>query len=91
MYQLFKLATKAQVDKLEEVIQKPSEVEPSLPDSDFEPNSTSFAQNVSERGKGNMFNSVGGPPTNKFGNEFHAAGNQDFGIDFIEPLDEDFG
>ncbi|KAE9379661.1 hypothetical protein N431DRAFT_160884 [Stipitochalara longipes BDJ] len=89
--QLFKLATKAQMGKLEEAIQKLSEVEPSIPDSDFEPNSTSFTQNVSEGGKGNMFNSVGGPQTNKFGHEFHATGNQNFGMDFMNNLMKDFG
>lgn len=90
VHQLFKLATKAQVDRLEEAIRKLSEIEPSLPDSDFEPSSTSFAQNVSEGGKANMFNSVGGPQTNKFGNEFHAGGNQNFGMDFMSNVMKDF-
>jgi hypothetical protein len=90
-HQLFTLATKAQVDKLEDAIKKLSKVEPSLPDSDFESNSPSFTQNVSADGDGKMFNSVGGPQNINFGTEFKANGDQHFGMDFMKYLKEDPG
>jgi hypothetical protein len=86
VHHLFLGATKAQVDKLEDAIQRLSEVEPSLPDSDFESSGTTFTQAVGDGGKANMFNAVGGPMTNKFGNEFNAAGPMHFGTDFMNCL-----
>lgn len=86
IHQLFMVATKAQVGKLEAAIRELSEVEPSLPDSDFEAGTSNFGQSIGSGGSGNMFNAVGGPMTNKFGNEFNATGNMSFGTDFMNAL-----
>ncbi|KAF4633629.1 hypothetical protein G7Y89_g4494 [Cudoniella acicularis] len=78
VHQLFMVATKAQVEKLEKAIRKLSEIEPSLPDSEFETNSTNYTQNISEGGKGNQFNAAGGSQKNVLGHEFNATGSMNF-------------
>lgn len=83
VHQLFKVATKAQIDKLESAINKLSEAEPSLPDSEFESNGTNVSQRIGDGGKGWQFNAMGGTLTNRFGPEFNATGNMSFGTDFM--------
>ncbi|KAF7556987.1 hypothetical protein G7Z17_g1065 [Cylindrodendrum hubeiense] len=51
IHQLFKMATQGLTKKLENAIKKLSEVEPSLPDSDFEIKGTNVTQNISDSGK----------------------------------------
>jgi hypothetical protein len=84
--QLFKTATQSQMAGLEKAIQALSEVEPSMPDSDFEGSGPlSVTQNVGERATGNQAINRGGNHENVFGNKFQSQGGaMSFGTDFFK-------
>ncbi|KPM35886.1 hypothetical protein AK830_g10674 [Neonectria ditissima] len=76
IHQMFKAATQGQIEKLEKAIKELSEVEPSLPDSEFEIGGGNVNQNISDQGRG--FVSKGGYVDNTMGNKFSAAKDMNF-------------
>ena len=84
--QLFKLVTQDQIARLEKAIQELSEVEPSVPDSDFETAGTmNVNQNIAAGGKGNQAINRGENQDNTFGNKFQSGGGpMSFGMGFHE-------
>lgn len=86
MNQLFKTATQSQIAGLEKAIQALSEVEPSVPDSDFEGSGLlNVTQNVGEGATGNQAINRGGNQENVFGNQFQSQGGaMSFGTDFFK-------
>lgn len=84
--QLFKTATQSQVAKLESAVQDLSNVDPSLPDADFETSVSNVTQHVAQGATGNQPVNVGpGTQTNRFGGyEFNTGGApMHFGTDFM--------
>lgn len=83
IHQMFKAATQPQVGKLEEAIKKLSQVEPSIPDSDFESGRSTVNQTNNDRSngflctEGTMHNVVGG-------NVWKADHNMNFGMDMSQ-------
>ncbi|KAH7109488.1 hypothetical protein B0J13DRAFT_663639 [Dactylonectria estremocensis] len=57
--QLFKTATQSQMAQLKEAIDQLSNVESSVPDSDFESSGTNFTQNIASGGTGHQSNITG--------------------------------
>ncbi|KAF5974836.1 nacht ankyrin domain-containing protein [Fusarium coicis] len=86
IHQMFKAATQPQIGKLEEAIKKLSQVEPSIPDSDFEPGRSTVNQTNNDRSngflctEGTMHNVVGG-------NVWKADQNMNFGMDMSKWLE----
>ena len=73
-------------ETLEKAIQELSEVEPSVPDSDFETAGTMHVtQNIAAGGKGNQAVNRGNRQDVTFGSKFEMqSGNMTFGTDFIK-------
>jgi hypothetical protein len=80
IHQMFKAATQAQIGKLEEAIKGLSQVEPSIPDSDFETNGSTINQINNDHAngflctEGTMYNITGG-------NVWKSDKNMNFGMD----------
>ncbi|KAF6812719.1 hypothetical protein CSOJ01_05015 [Colletotrichum sojae] len=78
IHQIFKSYAEfqSQVEKLEKAIKALSEVEPSLPDSDFDGAATSYTQNNSDNARG--FISTGSGAEISMGDRFQAGGDMNF-------------
>ncbi|KAF4947314.1 hypothetical protein FSARC_14009 [Fusarium sarcochroum] len=70
VHQMFQAATQIQIEKLEKAIKELSQVEPSLPDSDFEASGSNVTQTINDRGSGAVC--AGGSMENNWGNMFKA-------------------
>ncbi|KAF4990846.1 hypothetical protein FGRMN_8227 [Fusarium graminum] len=77
IHQTFKTAARPQIEKLEEAIEELSQVEPSLPDSEFETSGSNINQTINDRGNG--FLCTGGCMENNLGNMFKA--DRDMNLD----------
>lgn len=87
IHQMFKAATQSQIGKLEEAIKGLSQVEPSIPDSDFESKGSTINQTNNDRAngflctEGTMHNIVGG-------NVWKADQNMNFGMDMSKVISQ---
>ncbi|KAH7141570.1 hypothetical protein B0J13DRAFT_557045 [Dactylonectria estremocensis] len=84
--QLFKTATQSQMAQLKEAIDQLSNVESSVPDSDFESSGTHITQNVAQGGTAKQVFSTGGHMENIFGHQFNSGGG---GINIVQSNEDD--
>ncbi|KAH7302822.1 hypothetical protein B0I35DRAFT_501667 [Stachybotrys elegans] len=75
LMQIFKTATAAQIEKVEKALLELENVEPSVPDSDFEEGeSFRVEQKIASGGKGNQAINKGGEQHNIFGHHIDSGG-----------------